>query len=777
MFEAATGAFSAPQLDEERGLRELGEFGGIAVGEPGDEQDVYVTAYSEPKEGKAGPVLAVFGPSGKLQPDGIWTGHNTPEGSFVGDSNHPHVAVDDSGSLVTGGDVYVSNKYSELVTEENKVTHKKETHEVVHGALDVFAGEPGGGEGEYLGQLTGTCEKQEESPPLCSGSKFIPFESFAPEASAVAVSPEGDVLVANHNVVDVFEPVSTMPGLYTYKFLFKITITGTPKQELPHVKGLAGDSEGDIYVAYGVREEVTFANYRHEYVVDQFNAAGQYVGHLTGTPAGPFNELEGVAVEPVSGDVYVTEYSQAQNESAVDAFGPTRVIPDVTTVPATTAVRVTASGEGRLEATLNGTVNPLEQGEATCGFVWGVSEAFGQATACQPEGVPNGNAAVEVKATINEELTPDEKLEPDTTYWFRLQASNGNGANPGEAFQDEKFTTPGPGIRSVSASDVSATAATLRASIDPHGAATSCYFQYGTSTGYGAVAPVAPGVPLGSGEADVRVAPHHIQDLLPGTVYHYRAVVVSELVVEGKLQPVVFYGPDQSFRTQGASAAQALPDGRRWELVSPPDKHGALLEPIGGGGGVSAGSAVIQAAASGAGITYVATVPTEDVEGYVYEGVQVFSSRGVDGWSSRNVSLEHATPTGLPVGIGKEYRAFSADLSLGLVEPIGEYVSLAPEVFPPDTGPTPYIRHDLSCQSAPGSCFEPLLTGCPAEPEPCPALIRENADIPAGTDLGHPEFGTNDVHGEAKFVGASGDLTHAIVSSKVALTSQPAGEW
>ena len=61
----------------------------------------------------------------------------------------------------------------------------------------------------------------------------------------------------------------------------------------------------------------------------------------------------------------------------------------------------------------------------------------------------------------------------------------------------------------------------------------------------------------------------HLQGLLPGTTYHYRVVAVNAL---GETH---IEGPDQTFTTQAAGAAFTLPDGRQWEMVTPPDKHGA----------------------------------------------------------------------------------------------------------------------------------------------------------------------------------------------------------
>ncbi len=472
---------------------------------------------------------------------------------------------------------------------------------------------------------------------------------------------------------------------------------------------------------------------------------------MTGTSAGPFTSPRSVAADAASGRVYIGDYDSAQQTGVVNAFGSSAVVPDATTAPAS-EVRVTlgAGGEGKIEATLNGSVNPLGEGPATCQFTWGTSKAFGQIAPCD-KGVAEGNAPVAVKAALK------EGLAPDTTYFFRLQASNKNGTNPGEAADDKELVTPGPGIHSESAADVSATAATLKASIDPDGALTSYYFQYGTSTAYEAQAPAAPGA-LGAGIGDVQVTPQHIQGLLPGTLYHYRVVAVSELEVEGKKAAVPFAGVNQTFTTQGAGGGPALPDGRRWELVSPADKHGALLLASGVGG-------VIEASSGGGAVSYLATLPTEEgVKGYLYGGVQVLSTRGAAGWSSQDISLAHATAAPPSTGNGQEYRFFSEDLALSLVEPLGGFNALREEAFPPASERTPYVRHNSTCSASPQSCFTPLVTGAPG---------YEN--VPPGKKFGGAKAYPEPTFGEVKFVGATADLAHVLVSSSVALTSVATG--
>jgi len=72
------------------------------------------------------------------------------------------------------------------------------------------------------------------------------------------------------------------------------------------VAGIAAGVGGDVYVAEVV---LHVEGGSEEWLVDQFNAEGRFVGRLSGAPTGPFkpiNELEGsVAVDPASGDVFV----------------------------------------------------------------------------------------------------------------------------------------------------------------------------------------------------------------------------------------------------------------------------------------------------------------------------------------------------------------------------------------------------------------------------------------------------------------------------------------
>jgi hypothetical protein len=80
-----------------------------------------------------------------------------------------------------------------------------------------------------------------------------------------------------------------------------------------------------------------------------------------------------------------------------------------------------------------------------------------------------------------------------------------------------------PGVSTGPAESVSYGSVTLTGSIDPHGSATSYYFQYGPTSAYGAQTPVAS---AGAGTSTVSVAVP-VGGLQPITTYHYRLIAVN----------------------------------------------------------------------------------------------------------------------------------------------------------------------------------------------------------------------------------------------------------
>ncbi len=311
-----------------------------------------------------------------------------------------------------------------------------------------------------------------------------------------------------------------------------------------------------------------------------------------------------------------------------------------------------------------------------------------------------------------------------------------------------------PSIDGVFSQNLSSSSERLIAQIDPHGADTRYYFQYGSESclseaqqaqgsGEAQLAsctelPAAPGADVGAGFGAQSVS-QVLEGLSSNTTYYYRVIAANE---HGAVQSQF---STETFFTTLPSAAQTLADDREWELVSPPEKHGAAIEPI------SREGALIQAATDGDSLAWAASTPvSEDAQGNRRpEPVQVISSRGGEGWSSKDIATPHDRGEGINPGEASEYRFFSANLSLALVQPqVPSEPSEAPPLAPGASEKTLYRRDQQSGE------FQPLITPATA------------AGVPFG--------------GRLEFAGASEDMQHLVFSSEVPLTqggSEGLYEW
>jgi hypothetical protein len=551
---------------------------------------------------------------------------------------------------------------------------------------------------------------------------------------AVAVDSSGDVYVNNEGSIKEFGPLAEP--------LSTFNLSGS-------LRSLAIDPQtGSIFVGHVEGESAS---------VSQLSPSGspelEFGGHnLQGGGSNQLFLSVNSAIVPDEGDgrVYV-----ADRTGVIDVFGP------AVNVPTTTVSAVSGLGLG--VATLNGTVNTDGTTPADaltdCHFDYVTQAAFeadlkaghngfsdlssGGSKPCTPgfASIPDDGNTHAVSAALT-------SLQFNTTYHIRLLASNENGQD--SEFQERSFESAGPPVVDQAyATDVTSSSAHLLAEVNPHELDTTYRFQYvdlatyeadiqANGTGHGfdhATAIPAAGADLGSGATDA-LASARLNGLAPNTTYHYRIVATNQAA------PAGLAGSDLTLTTQLSGGLLSLPDGRAWEQVTPVEKHGAGIQ-IGG---------IIQAAASGEAIGYPTTFPLEPNPRGYNQLSQNISRRGSAGWSTLDIAPPHSGPTG-GVEFGKpEYTGFSTDLSRAVLNSVGPYTSLAPEVFPADTEKTLYLRHDFTCEATPGTCYAPLVTAAPG-----------HADVPPGTKFG----------GHLSVAGASPDLRHVAFSSSVGLSSIP----
>jgi len=720
---------------------ELGsEPSGVAFGSAGSEPEMYLA--QTPFAAATGVHVFAAGSCGSLECatfQHFWTGAAAPSPfEAVGG-----VAVDHStGSGASAGDWASGDVF---VNADGNI-------------IDIFETEAGGVE-HYVTQVTEV-------------------------AGPIAVSGfNGDLVVGDK----VFRPEEEAPKKGKYAFVCQLVSPAGPvaASSIMVDDSTVGMFAGEIYVVSSG-------------LVDEFGPECAFRGSIAGvpkegTPGGVKGQTEEVplgpsslAVDPISHRVFVGA-GRVGSAGVVDVFGPDVVVPNVVTeAPANLALETDPeTGAVSWGVSPTGSVNPLNEGEASCGFAWGPSEAFGQDAACSASGL-TGGSPVSSHASLT-------KLEPDTDHFYRLHAKNEHGTNPGEASETYRFTTPGPALRSETVSDVSSSSATFEGTIAPHDAPnyapklegseraqdlqapvktpTSYYFQYNTTgTGVCAAKPAActsvPSSPLsvGSATGDVDVSQPAL-GLAANTTYHYRLVAVHEALPESKPGVLTaFYGPDRTFTTQNAGGPLVLPDGRAWELVSPADKLGAQLFLAGSG----------RAAEGGGQFTFATDFPTEaSPPGNPGNGVQALSTRTAPGdWSSVDISLSYNQPEGVFIEpeLTKEYRWFSEDFSSAVAMYKGEFS--VPEGWhqnehgewehfvessPVPTERTPYLRHNTTCDSAPASCYEPLL---------------DSEDVTSGLKHEGNEFQP----GAANFVGGTPDGSRLFIQSSVRLTTTKAPE-
>jgi hypothetical protein len=220
--------------------------------------------------------------------------------------------------------------------------------------------------------------------------------------------------------------------------------------------------------------------------------------------------------------------------------------------------------------------------------------------------VPAGQAAQAVEADAS-------GLEPGTTYEVTLIAENAGGSATRTLAGPETFTTVAvpPTVATPSASEASATQATLNAQVNPGGAHTVYHFEYLTQEQYeadggftGSDVLSTPETVLAFSDNALHKASSTVTGLTSGATYYFRAVVTNSSpgnpTVHSQTKAFIAYPgpeereaqscPNEQLRTENNS--RALPDCRAYEQVTPSYKQSHGIYP-GAGAIAPDGSSVL----------------------------------------------------------------------------------------------------------------------------------------------------------------------------------------
>jgi hypothetical protein len=167
---------------------------------------------------------------------------------------------------------------------------------------------------------------------------------------------------------------------------------------------------------------------------------------------------------------------------------------------------------GSTSAVFNGTVDP--RGRATSWwFEYGTSTRYGSRTAVRDAG--SGTTAIAVSAGVGQ-------LAPGTTYNVRLVARSSVGTFRGA---NVRFGTSSlPAVATGPLTAIGPSSATVTGTVNPAGRATTVWFEYGRTRGYG-FRTTERAIPAGTADVPVAFA---LSGLRSGLRYHYRLVARSD---------------------------------------------------------------------------------------------------------------------------------------------------------------------------------------------------------------------------------------------------------
>jgi hypothetical protein len=198
-----------------------------------------------------------------------------------------------------------------------------------------------------------------------------------------------------------------------------------------------------------------------------------------------------------------------------------------------------------------------------------------------------------------------------------------------------------PKVEHLGVTDIGNTSATFEATVNPEGEGTAYRFEYASQaqyedSGWAAAAAVPASVSgVGNGVAPVPVL-QEATGLILGTAYRVRLVATNSSGTTA--------GEAAVFATH-PTPLEGLPDGRAYEQASPVDK---------GGLNANGSGETIQAAADGAGITFLVDAALPQSSGGQDFGV-FLAQRGAENWSTQGLLPPASTGSqGKAIGLSED---------------------------------------------------------------------------------------------------------------------------
>jgi DNA-binding beta-propeller fold protein YncE len=575
-----------------------------------------------------------------------------------------------------------------------------------------------------------------------------PGEFFLPRSVAVDQA-NGSVYVLDpseheQNAVQVFTADGQRTGVEfgesTTEKLGKVGESEKNAGKLREASNLAVDAEGDSYIVN------SGPSHRLESRISVFDATGEYIGSMGRTCGAKFPTgcgLGDVAVDS-AGDAYTIGEEQQVYEFKHGSEPTTGPVCELSTsIPNLGVLAVDASGE---VVAYNGVEQKFYWFDACA------EEKFKEESTrdFENKAMPPANRTTGIawNSTLKYPATRLGYERPAGVFYAINPAANPVvELNTGLIFAQPEGPMGGPvppKVTGESVSGVGLTNATLNAQIEPYSDPIHYRFRYYSPEDMKCSPLHECEALMGSMEPQLKaseeVVSEPVSGLVPGATYHFRVAGYSFCNPEkAKEECALEDGLNEEF-TAFAEGSVGLPDGRGYELVSPPFKNGGEVFPS------DQNSLNCVECLPGAGDEKFPMQSTPDGEKMVYEGGpftvaggavdedEYFATRAPGGWATRDLSPATATRDGELGG----YKAFSPDLSLGVF--VQEGGSLSSEAPRSRDGSAAYPDVYLQSTSAPE--------------DPRPLWTREDSEMspprrgPEGTEAEELEFVVGGMAGE-----------------------------